>query len=77
MDIKAVINKYSQRTEESNRALISIKASIEALKEKVNNSAPEELEEHSQALESKVMELIVTLREAQLYKSFLEDLTGY
>lgn len=76
MDINAVINKYSQRAEESNRALVSIKASIEALKEKVNKSAPEDLDEHSQALESKVMELIVTLREAQLYKSFLEDLNG-
>ena len=76
MDIKAVINKYSQRSEESNKALVSIKASIEELKQKVNKSAPEDLDEHSQALESKVMELIVTLREAQLYKSFLEDLIG-
>jgi len=74
MDIKAVINKYNQRLQESNRALASIKASIEMLKEKVNKSAPEDLDEHSQALESKVMEMIVTLREAQLYKSFLEDL---
>lgn len=54
--------------------MLSIKASIEELKQKVNKSAPEDLDEHSQALESKVMELIVTLREAQLYKSFLEDL---
>jgi len=76
MDIKAVIIKYSQRSEESNKALVSIKASIEELKQKVNKSTPEDLDEHSQALESKVMELIVTLREAQLYKSFLEDLIG-
>lgn len=76
MDIKAVIIKYNQRSEESNKALVLIKASIEELKQKVNKSAPEDLDEHSQALESKVMELIVTLREAQLYKSFLEDLMG-
>jgi len=74
MDIKAVISKYNQRLEESNRALDSIKVSIEALKLKVNDSTAEDLDEHSQALESKVMEMIVTLREAQLYKSFLEDL---
>jgi len=74
MDIKALINKYNQRLEESNRALVSIKAKIEVLKLNVNESTPEELDEHSQALESKVMELIVTLREAQIYKSFLADL---